>query len=507
MVHGDELRVGTLLPDMAIISRILMALGLVALLLSLRLICRRARIAPIPIQLPSLAILVWLIISSLPAALVTPFSKPWLQSVLHLSQGYAALQLITWTGLELPSFLPWWPRPAKILKDLAMLLIAGGFTMVVLQQQARINVVGLVTTSAILTAVIGLAAQESLKDFFAGIVLQVDSPFQEGDYIDVGDNINGRVVSLTLMSTRVQHVHGALITLPNSRIWGTNIRRFSARGPIARETRFNLETSFPPERAIQLMLHLARQHPLVLKDPAPEAFVHAYADHAITYELEVWQEDPTDTGFDILRGQLLSQIWYALERRGLTLPYPIRELRSRALPESVDDPAGVDQLTRLALLRDNVLFGHLSEDQLEQVAPLTRCLRFARGEAVVVEGDEGDTMFQVVSGALEVQKLIDGKTKVVAKLGEGAIFGEMSVFNNEPRSATVRAHQECVLLEVERDDLRPLLEGNPQLLERLARLISERRAHLSNLNQERTEAQGNQLLQQMRQMFSILTST
>ena len=71
----------------------------------------------------------------------------------------------------------------------------------------------------------------------------------------------------------------------------------------------------------------------------------------------------------------------------------------------------------------------------------------------------------------------------------------------------MRAHQECVLLEVERDDLRPLLEGNPQLVERLARLISERRAHLSNLNQERTEAQGNQLLQQMRQMFSILTST
>lgn len=66
--------------------------------------------------------------------------------------------------------------------------------------------------------------------------------------------------------------------------------------------------------------------------------------------------DRTDTGFDILRGQLLSQLWYALERKGLTLPYPIRELRSRALPESVDDPAGVDQLTRLALLRDNVLF-------------------------------------------------------------------------------------------------------------------------------------------------------
>jgi hypothetical protein len=120
--------------------------------------------------------------------------------------------------------------------------------------------------------------------------------------------------------------------------------------------------------------------------------VHAYADHAITDELEVWQEDRTDSGFDILRGQLLSQIWCALERSGRTLPCPIRDLRPRALPASDDDPAGVDQLTRLALLRDDLLFGHRSEDQLAQVAPLTRCLRFARGEAVVVEGDEGETM-------------------------------------------------------------------------------------------------------------------
>jgi CRP-like cAMP-binding protein len=245
---------------------------------------------------------------------------------------------------------------------------------------------------------------------------------------------------------------------------------------------------------------------LVLRHPEPEAFVFAYADHAITYELEVWQEDPTDSGFDVLRGQLLSQIWYALERVGMTLPHPIRELRSQSLPETVDDPAGVDLPSRLNLLRENILFGHLSADQLDQVAPLTRCIRFAQGEAVIVEGEEGDTMFQVVSGALEVQKLIDGKLTVVAKLGPGAIFGEMSVFNNEPRSATVRVQQECVLLEVERDDLRPVLEGNPQLVEQLAKLISERRAQLSNLNQERQQAQGNQLLLQMRQMFSILTS-
>ncbi len=490
---------------MATLQNLLIALGLAVLLLAVRLICRQRRLAPIPLVLPGLAILIWLVITSLPPSLLTPISKPWLGSALVLSRCYALLQLLAWVGFELPGSLPWWPRPAKILRDLALLAIAAAITVVVLQQQARINLVGLVTTSAILTAVIGLAAQETLKDLFAGIMLQVDSPFREGDFLELGESISGWVVSLTLTSTRLRHVHGALITLPNSRMWASDIRCFGPRGPIAREIHLNLDLSLPPEQACALLLRVARQHPLVLKHPEPEAFLYAYADHAVTYELEVWQEDPTDNGFDLLRGELLAQIWYALERMGKSLPFPVLELHSRRLPARRDDPADVDLSERLNLLERNAIFGSLSEDQLRQIAPHTRCVRFGHGEAVVLEGEEGNAMFQVVQGRVEVLKQMEeGTIKAVAQLGVGAIFGEMSVFNEEPRSATVRALEECVLLEVERDDLRPVLEGNPQLVEQLALLISERRAVLSNMSSEGKDAQRNQLLQRMLDMFSSL---
>jgi small-conductance mechanosensitive channel len=74
-----------------------------------------------------------------------------------------------------------------------------------------------VTTSAILTGVTALAARETIKDFFAGIVLQIDSPCQEGNFITAGGRIEGRVWSRTLMCTRLQHGYGALATLPKSR--------------------------------------------------------------------------------------------------------------------------------------------------------------------------------------------------------------------------------------------------------------------------------------------------
>lgn len=488
---------------------ILIAFGLELSLLAVLFLCRKRRLAPIPVRLPSLAILTWLVIRSLPAGLVTPELRPWVETALILIRFYAILQLVVWLTLEAPSALAWWPRPAKILRDLGMLAIAASVTVVVLQEQAKINVVGLVTTSAILTAVIGLAAQESLKDFFAGIVLQLDSPFQEGDFITSGDGVEGWVTSLTLTSTRLQHVHGALITLPNSRLWNTDteIRRFGPRGPIAREIHLNLDMTLPPERATELLIRVARNHPLVLDEPEPTAFVYSYADHAITYELEVWQEDPTDNGFDVLRGQLLAQIWYALERQGSRLPFPVRELRPRRLPASTKDPAGYDMQTRMDLLAQNVFFSHLSPAQLQQVAPLTRCVRFAFGEAVIMEGDEGDALFQLIEGRVEVIKLLEGGIeKKVAELEPGAIFGEMSVFTGEPRSATVRALQECILLEVERGDLRALLEGNPNLVERLAKLVNDRRAHLSDLSREKEQEEVNLLMQQMLKIFSTLTS-
>jgi small-conductance mechanosensitive channel/CRP-like cAMP-binding protein len=493
---------------MSILDNILLALGLELSLLAVRFVCRKRRLAAIPLRVPTLAILTWLAIRSLPAEFLTPELRPWLETVLLLIRFYAILELVVWLTLDFPSALPWWPRPAKILRDLGMLMVAAFITVVVLQEQAKINVVGLVTTSAILTAVIGLAAQESLKDFFAGIVLQIDSPFQEGDFITSGDGIEGWVVSLTLMSTRLQHVHGALITLPNSRLWNadTEILRFGPRGPIAREIHVNLDMMLPPERATEILIRVARSNPLVLKTPEPTAFVYAYSDHAITYELEVWHEDPTDNGLDILRGQLLAQIWYALERHGSKLPYPVRALRPLRQPVSSKDAAGYDTQARMDLLAQNVLFSHLSAEQLQQVAPLTRCVRFAAGEAVVIEGEEGDILYQLVEGRIEVTKLFEGGLeRKVAELEPGAIFGEMSVFRGEPRSATVRTLQECVLMEVEREDLRVLLEGNPRLVERLAELVSDRRASLSDLSREKKEAHVNQLVQQMLKIFSGLT--
>ena len=487
---------------MLTLGDLMTALGLTVLLLALWLICRRTKLAPVPLRLPILAILIWLAHVSLPESIETSEYKKWLDLTLRLGESYAALQLVFWLTLELPAPISWWPHPPKILRDLGALTIGAALTLIVLQRAADINVVGLVTTSAILTAVIGLAAQEALKDLFAGIMLRVDSPFEEGDYLELGDDVNGWVVSLTLLSTRLRHVHGALITLPNSMMWQKNMRRFSPKGPIARELHINLDRELPPNQATELLLKVAESCPSVLKNPAPEAIVYAYHDYANTYELEVWQEDPSDLGYDELRGEVLSQIWYALERIDQRVPYPITEFKRRLGSSGPESPVTYDLQDRIAILAKSPLFGQLTESQLGDISKLTRCIRFGEGERIIVEGNEGNTLYQIVSGEVAViKKMPDGELRELARLSAPAIVGEMSVFNEEPRSATIKALGSCVVLEVERDDLRPLLQNEPKVLEMLAAVISQRRAELLKLNSETKLQQEGSLLSKMRMMF------
>ena len=100
-----------------------------------------------------------------------------------------------------------------------------------------------------------------------------------------------------------------------------------------------------------------------------------------------------------------------------------------------------------------------------------------------------------------LKTLAGGEVRQLAQLDAPSIFGEMSVFNEEPRSATVKALEQCIVLEVERADLRPLIENDPAVMEKLAQIISQRRGELLKLTPESQLKQSNDLLNKMRRLF------
>ena len=99
------------------------------------------------------------------------------------------------------------------------------------------------------------------------------------------------------------------------------------------------------------------------------------------------------------------------------------------MPEPVSFPKGelAKQLGKISIL------GALSQGQLRKLANWAEVVAFDKGELVVKRGERGDGVYLILSGSVDVRR---GERKI-AHLGEGQIFGEMSLFDDEPRSADV----------------------------------------------------------------------
>ena len=148
------------------------------------------------------------------------------------------------------------------------------------------------------------------------------------------------------------------------------------------------------------------------------------------------------------------------------------------------------------------MFQELDNDEIGSIAELSKLIRFSKNENIISEDEMGVTLYQIVRGSVAIlKKGKDGEQQEITQLREPEFFGEMSVFNEEPRSATVKALCECVVLEIEQDDLRRTLENKPETVEKLAIIINERRSALLNINEKTTTKKMNELLIKMRSIF------
>lgn len=147
-----------------------------------------------------------------------------------------------------------------------------------------------------------------------------------------------------------------------------------------------------------------------------------------------------------------------------------------------------------AFFRKIFLFQDLEDRELEQVLSRTYPREFSAGQVIIEEGDPGDSLYIMVSGEVEITKRLTlvldkdtPKERVMIRLKaeDGVYFGEMSLLENDPRSATVTALSDCRLLELYQKDFLELVRNNPamglKLLLRLAQLLSR---HLRKTNQD-----------------------
>jgi CRP/FNR family transcriptional regulator len=138
-------------------------------------------------------------------------------------------------------------------------------------------------------------------------------------------------------------------------------------------------------------------------------------------------------------------------------------------------PEPADLADRIALLRNVGVFTGLSEEDLAAIAEVSVSRRFETGEVAFREGDGGDTCYVVRSGlARAVRQHSDGRSITLAHFGTGDIFGELAMFDEEPRSATVDVIEEVEVVAIPGRDMQRLMREHPEIAVKLIAALAQR---------------------------------
>lgn len=126
-------------------------------------------------------------------------------------------------------------------------------------------------------------------------------------------------------------------------------------------------------------------------------------------------------------------------------------------------------------IESSKLFAELPSEELEFLKNSAQVIESARGSIIFNEGDPGNGLYLIKSGKIQILTSVGkGEEKVFATLGEGEVFGEMAIIENEKRSATAKAIEDSVLYFFPRDVALAALERSPKMAFCLLREISRR---------------------------------
>jgi len=381
----------------------------------------------------------------------------------------------------------------------------------ILLNEAGVEAGSLFTTSALITAVIGLSLQDTLGNLFAGLAIQMQQPFQVGDWIQFDDDKDhiGEIVEINWRATRIVTIDRVEVTVPNNTLARAAIRNYSRPLPLVRRNATVIAPySAPPARVHRLMAEAVVEVDGVLEQPAPDIQTISFTERGVEYRVRYFIEEFDQR--EVIDSRVRDRLWYALRRAHLQIPPPQRSvtlIEHTAASQLAEHEAQVIEIEKA--LERVPLFAPLPHELLHEVAMHSERRLYAPGEVVIQQGDDGQELFVVERGRLDVLIDVHDGMQHVATLGKDDFFGEMSLMTGEDRSATVRALGECALLVVSKESLQPVFEASPELAQEISDVLASRedqrqaRKSLSPAPKAAVDQRSGELLGRIREFFSI----
>lgn len=371
--------------------------------------------------------------------------------------------------------------PPRILEDIVV--IAGYLAWgLVRLSHAGVDLSSIVTTSAVITAVIAFSMQDTLGNILGGLALQLDNSIEIGDWVKI-DDVSGQVMDIRWRFTAIRTRNGETVVIPNSqlmkgKVWVMGDRE-SGQPNWRRIIHFNIGYVAQPARVIAAVEQALRdaEIPHMARSPAPSCVMLDFGPGYGRYALRYWLtdpalDDPTDSA-------VRSHLFAAVKRAGwrFALGEEVHHLvKENAAFRSETKTRELQR--RIDALRSLPLFVQLSDEECRRIAEHLVYAPFARGDVLTRQGAIAHWLYMIIAGEARVVRDTEaGERLHLADLGPGQFFGEMGLLTGEPRQATVIAETDIECYRLDKSGLEEIIRKRPEIADELSGVLAARVQH------------------------------
>jgi small-conductance mechanosensitive channel/CRP-like cAMP-binding protein len=335
----------------------------------------------------------------------------------------ASVNRFVWTGVLSENGVR---KVPKLLTDGAALLVYGCALMVVMHYVYGKSITTILATSGAAAFIVGLSAQSTLREVFAGLSLNMTKSLRIGNFVEI-DDIYGEVHEINWRSVSLLNPHtGSLYIFPNSSVADKVILNFSEPTELFKYwIKFHVEYGASPDLVIRTIAEELENSKYIRRDPKPDFNILGFTDLGMEYRVRFYF-DGDDPWWDA-QNEMCMAIWSALRRKGIRLSIDRHKLLSG--DEQQSNPWNLDNLTRpderlpQAMLRDSFL-GQFSPVQLEELALSSRLLDFTPPDCIYREDDPRDSVYFITEGQFSVHQLQkDGSEAQIGICQNGECIG------------------------------------------------------------------------------------
>ena len=416
-------------------------------------------------------------------------SAVWSESAEVVADLFAAFTCIELTGLVVFDLL--FPAVGVALVKITSDIVVGLAYLVAIfgvLKAEGVSASSVVTTSAVVSGVLALSLQTTLGNILGGVALQLDGTIHVGDWVQLADGTQGKVVTIRWRHTVVETRNWDTVIVPNANLLAQNVTILGKRTGKPVQHRmwvyFNVDFRFSPSHVIDVVRTALAVGPIegVADEPKPNVICYDFAkdgrDSFAYYAVRYWLTDlPND---DPTNSRIRTRIFTALQRAGIPLARPGQTLfLTREEPEAARLKR--HQERGLTALGGVEIFHALTPEERGQLVEHLEYVPYTAGETVTRQGNVAHWLYILCAGKVEIRRhLTPGDVaRAVATIDAPGFFGEMGMLTGEPRRADVVALTDVACYRLDKSGFERILHERPEIAAQISGTLAKRDLELT----------------------------